>query len=240
MHPHERSTQKEMIMDTNAEATALLAACKCAANTSWRLSRGGLVGRQAVASFRNFLPLHPGQAEVLLACQHFADTVAFGGLRGLWLIGPPGSGKTHLGSAIVSHVRGGGLNAHIYCCRAILRMLRLEFAPLSERGVVELLGIAKLLVLDNVGVGVFTDEESEQLLKIIELRYKHCLPTVLISNLDVGGIRTALGERSFDRLREGARVLACNWPSARSVNRTPSSTAAFGSKSRSKGDFDDD
>ncbi len=28
-------------------------------------------------------------------------------------------------------------------------------------------------------------------------------------------IRAALGVRSFDRLREGARVLTCTWPSHR-------------------------
>ncbi len=34
-------------------------------------------------------------------------------------------------------------------------------------------------------------------------------------DLDADGIRAALGERSFDRLREGARVLSCAWPSHR-------------------------
>ena len=228
MHPRDQSIHRGTIMKAIHRVTEVLAACQRSADTSWQLACGGLVGRQAVANFRNFLPLHPGQTDVLLACQQLANTIGGGGLQGLWLIGPPGTGKTHLGSATVSHVRERGLSGHIHCCRAMLRMLRTardcgglqvgsspERAPLSEKGVLELLGAAELLVLDNVGVGPLTDDEAEHLFDIIDLRYKHCLPTVLISNLDVGGIRTALGERSFDRLREGARVLTCTWPSHR-------------------------
>ena len=221
-------------MNISAKTAAVLTDCKRAADTTWRLSCGGLVGRQALSSFQNFSQSHAGQSQVLEACQGFANRAVLDAPRGLWLIGPPGTGKTHLGSAIVSHMRKAGSNARIHCVREVLRILRAtrlcgslplgvapDFAPCSEKDLVNLLGAAELLVLDNIGVSVFTGDERDQFFDIIDLRCKHGLPTVLISNLNVPWIRAVLGDESFSRLREGTRVLVCNWPSARGVNRAP-------------------
>ena len=38
---------------------------------------------------------------------------------------------------------------------------------------------------------------------------------ILISNLDAAGIKKVLGERSYDRIRECARVVQFNWESWR-------------------------
>ena len=85
----------------------------------------------------------------------------------------------------------------------------------TEDEIVEYVGTAALFVLDEIGASFNTDAERTQLFDIIDLRYKNLLPTVLISNLNTSGIRAALGERSFDRLRECAQVLSCTWPSHR-------------------------
>ena len=72
-----------------------------------------------------------------------------------------------------------------------------------------------LLALDEVGASFGGEAEQVQLLDVIDLRYRLCRPTFIASNLPLAGIKDAIGERAFDRLREGAKVLQCNWPSHR-------------------------
>lgn len=193
-----------------------------------RLKVSGLEGRMLRSGFDNFQADTPEQRVVLEACRSFVSPLGSEDGGGLWLMGLPGTGKTHLGSAMVSHViNTERKRACIFSARELVRMLRAswdrsstpaegaDWQPTTEDQIIDFVGTAGLFVLDEIGTGFNSSAEQTQLFDIIDLRYKHCLPTVLISNLDVGGIRAALGERSFDRLREGARVLTCTWPSHR-------------------------
>lgn len=193
-----------------------------------RLRVSGLEGRMLRSGFDNFQADAEEQRQVLEACRSFVSPLVSEDGGGLWLMGVPGTGKTHLGSAMVSHViNTERKRACIFSARELVRMLRAtwdrspdsaegaDWRPTTEDQIIDFVGTAGLFVLDEIGTGFNSSAEQTQLFDIIDLRYKHSLPTVLISNLDVGGIRTALGERSFDRLREGARVLTCTWPSHR-------------------------
>ncbi|WP_278535704.1 ATP-binding protein [Delftia acidovorans] len=189
--------------------------------------RSGLVGRMAESSFGSYQPMHPGQAEVLAACRHLAEHNDFRSGGGLWLIGPPGTGKTHLGSAMVNHViRERDMGARILSSRQIVRMLRATWGssgfqasawdrPETESELIESLGGDALLVIDEVGASMGTEAERLQLFEVIDRRYALSRPTVLLSNLVPSDIKAAVGERSYDRLREGAKMLKCNWPSHR-------------------------
>lgn len=191
----------------------------------------GMKGRMLHHAFENFDTENSQQVDVLLAARAYAEKFSPTAGGGLWLLGPSGTGKTHLGCAIARHIE----REHRHRCwvlsvREIIRMLRLNWGPATPsqgaydahaEDMIKILGEAGLLVLDGVGVSFNTEAEAIQLLDIVDLRYKLCRPTVVISNLPAGEIKTVLGEAVFDRLREGARVLACNWPSARGVNRAP-------------------
>lgn len=194
-----------------------------------RMEISGLVGRMHTHSFDNFEAQTDGHRLVRDTCRSFVTPLVSETGGGLWLLGTPGTGKTHLGSAMVSHtINVERKRACIYSARELVRILRASWGrkqgdmedarwwmPQSEDEWVEYLGTAGLLVLDEIGSSFNTDGERTQLFDIIDLRYKHSLPTVLISNLNTSGIRSALGERSFDRLREGAQVLRCTWASHR-------------------------
>ncbi len=194
-----------------------------------RLEVSGMVGRMLTSSFDNFDVPTEGHRIVRDTCQKFVTPLVAEDGGGLWLLGAPGTGKTHLGSAMVSHVINlERKRACIYSARELIRMLRASWGgkkqdyenadwwkPQTEDEIVEYVGTAALFVIDEIGTSFNTDAERTQLFDIIDLRYKHSLPTVLISNLDASGIRSALGERSFDRLRESAQVLGCTWPSHR-------------------------
>lgn len=200
-----------------------------------RLSQSGLKGRMLASTFDNFECAGRLQQDVLAQCRSFAEGLKPDAGGGLWLIGPPGTGKTHLGSAMVQHViREHRQWACIFSAREIITMQRASWGkkpvasnpwdswePQTTEEVVEHLGSVALLVLDEVGNSFNTEAEQVQLFDVIDLRYKLCRPTVVISNLPAQELKKALGDRCYDRLREGARVLQCTWPSARNVNRAP-------------------
>ena len=213
-----------------------------------RLRKSGLQPRMLAASFGNYVCDTPAQIAAHSACKSFADELNPDAGGGLWLIGPPGTGKTHLGSAMVQHViRTKRQQACLFSSRQVITMQRASWGnekggraartladpwdvgdadPLADlrttADVVEFLADVPLLVLDEIGVGFHSNAEQVQMYDVIDARYQRCRPTVMISNLPPAEMKAALGERSFDRLREGAKVLTCNWPSARSVNRAPS------------------
>lgn len=82
-----------------------------------------------------------------------------------------------------------------------------------------------LLILDEVGVQHGSDTEKLILFEIINGRYEAARPTIVISNLDAAGLEQFLGERAFDRLREGGgRLVVFDWESHR--GKRPSVQAA--------------
>ena len=73
-----------------------------------------------------------------------------------------------------------------------------------------------LLVIDEVGAQFGSDTEKLFIFDIIDGRYQDMKPTILISNLDIAGIKDVIGERCVDRLREGGgSMIAFNWESSR-------------------------
>lgn len=183
------------------------------------MERCGLVGRFAEARLENFNAPTQAHRNVLSAVTRFADDLPKNAGGGLILVGQPGVGKTHLGAALVrAAIEQHGIAARIVTVRGLVRRLRdcwRRNSCESESDVIEAYGTVGLLVLDEVGASLGGQAEQAQLLEVIDLRYQHRLPTVVLSNLNVPLLRAALGERSIDRLRENARLLALDWPSHR-------------------------
>ena len=190
------------------------------------IARSGLEGRFYEARFDNYRVSGEQQAKVLEACRAFAASVKSDSGTSLWLIGPPGTGKTHLGSSMVRHlIEERDQMAAIFSGREIIRSLRATWGQKGPRGfrgqatteeqLLDDLGRMTLLVIDEIGMNFGSDAEQVQLFDVIDLRYKHRRPTVLMSNLTTKELKGAIGERAYDRLREGAQVLPCNWESYR-------------------------
>jgi DNA replication protein DnaC len=135
------------------------------------------------------------------------------------LIGRPGTGKTHLACAVARAVADRGFSARYTTVSGAIRRIKDSWRKESEESEVTVIndyGGCDLLVLDEVGVQNGSQFESNILFDLLNRRYEHMLPTVLVSNLPIAEVTTLLGERVIDRLREGGgQMLAFGWESHR-------------------------
>lgn len=190
---------------------------------AYRLDQSGLVGRFMRATFETFAATTAPQRHAMAACEALIDRPRGTVVGNLILSGPPGTGKTHLGAAMVNKViRAQKRWAAIHSAREIVRMLRNTWgkrlahdAPQTESELIRHLCSIDLLVIDEIGIGFGSEAEAVQLFDIIDGRYQRELPIVLCSNLPLAELRMVLGERAYDRIREGAKVVPCDWASHR-------------------------
>ncbi|OOX79343.1 ATP-binding protein [Snodgrassella alvi] len=140
--------------------------------------------------------------------------------RCMTMLGNTGTGKSHIASAMALCVikRYGG-TARFSSVSEINRLVRESksySAKYSETEVIEAFGNYDLLIVDEVGIQSGTDAESRALFDVINARYQNMNPTIFISNLNKDQFKAALGERIYDRIKEGGGViLGFDWDSYR-------------------------
>lgn len=180
--------------------------------------------RFADRTLANYRVEHEGQRKALAYCTRYV--AAFEEIertgRCLMLLGKVGTGKTHLGAGMANELmRNTSATAVYRTVGAILQSIRATYDRHSEQSEADILASLiepSLLVLDEVGVSKEQPSEFEltTLFSIINGRYEQMRPTVVISNLEAGQLRHAMGERCYDRLREGGGVVVpFEWESHR-------------------------
>lgn len=149
--------------------------------------------------------------------ENFRDCMKSG--RSLVFCGTPGTGKTHLAIGIAHQAITDGYSAGFISAMNAVRRVRESYrrgSDETERQAIDAFARPDLLILDEVGQQRGTDDEAMLLFDIINARYEAVRPTIVISNLDLAGIRKYLGDRSFDRLREGGgTAVQFTWESYR-------------------------
>jgi DNA replication protein DnaC len=142
---------------------------------------------------------------------------------GLIFAGLPGTGKSHLASAVMLQ-NVGRMSMHYLTCMALIRAVRDTWrrdSERSEREVIRSVGEEiRLLVIDEVGVQYGTDSEQNIIFEVLDKRYSAMLPTVLLTNQDKAGFKTFVGDRVFDRLTETSRWVPFDWGSYRATARS--------------------
>jgi DNA replication protein DnaC len=183
-----------------------------------RLSLARIPARFIGRTFDNFIASTDAQRHALSVARDFAeqfDEHARNG-KGLVFSGPPGTGKSHLGAAI--------LQAHPtrdVCYMTTMDMIRevrdtwRRDSSRSEVEVLRMLGALDLLVLDEIGVQYGTDAEQTLIFEVLDRRYREMRPSVLLTNQAKPGFKQFIGERTFDRLVETHQWVAFDWPSYR-------------------------
>lgn len=172
-------------------------------------------------SFENFVAESASQRHALATCRDFAE--GFGEHTrgsGLILAGKPGTGKSHLGAAILQAIAS--TEIRYATCMDLIRSVRDTWRSDSERTEMQLLRYferLELLVIDEVGMQYGTDGEQTILFDVLDRRYREVRSTVLLTNQDKTGFKATVGERTFDRLSETCRWVPFDWESYRPTAR---------------------
>lgn len=185
------------------------------------LNQAAIPPRFMARSLDSFEADTPEKANALRVSREYAESFkeALEVGRSLVFCGTPGTGKTHLAIGIAKRVIEAGHTAAFITVMNAIRRIRDTYrrdSTETETQVIRSFTVPDLLILDEVGMQRGTDDEKVLLFDIINARYEAMRPLIVISNLDLAGIRDYLGERAFDRLREGGgRAVQFTWDSYR-------------------------
>mgnify|MGYP000887023124 FL=1 len=187
-----------------------------------RLERSCIPERFLDRTLKNYEAKTEGQQQALAFATDYADNFdkALETGRCALFVGLPGTGKTHLAAGIGLRLMKRDNRRVLFT--TVMRAVRsiketwTRGSELTESQAIEKLVAPDLLILDEVGVQFGSETEKLMLFDVLNERYERRRPTLLISNLDLDGVRAYLGERIFDRLREdGGEAVAFDWASHR-------------------------
>ncbi len=159
-------------------------------------------------------PVTDIEPQIVAATRRFTDRIdeQLDAGRGLWFMGPVGTGKTTLAMLVSKAALKAGRSVAIYSLPRLLneirdthRAERSQFAP-SQRSHVALLDrltAVDLLHIDDVGAERSTDWVLEELYSIVNARYEDERAMVITTNiLDREALCEQITERTVSRLTE--------------------------------------
>lgn len=180
-------------------------------------------------SFDNFKADTDAQRHALTVARDYAEGFDRNFQTGASLIfsGMPGTGKSHLATAILQAIMPRHVGLYL-TCMSLIRSVRDTWRRDSDRSETEVLAMlcaVPLLVIDEIGVQYGTEGEQTLLFEVIDRRYRDMKPTILLTNQDKKGFREYIGDRTFDRLVETGRWVPFDWESYRPIARREAANA---------------
>jgi len=172
-----------------------------------------------------------GDQHALAVCRRFVER-RDPDKHSLLLMGPPGRGKTGLVVGTVKALTAKGELCLFVQTQVYLNRLRDSFAlktmaetrPDAIEGIAwaspdqirEVAQTVPVLALDDFGnpdrydVGAKLDWQREEMFILINYRYTHRLPTIVVTNLSDARLEAQFGERTLQRLKHMSTTLVLN------------------------------
>lgn len=167
--------------------------------------RAAAVAKRYADGFENLLP-KKGQPEP--------------GRNGLFISGPPGTGKTHIAAAIANHLIAQGRPVVCMTMIDLLERIKRTYSKgdVDEGSVLRIYKTVPLLVIDDIGKEPPTEWAISTVYNIINGRYEAYLPTIVTTNYDTETLIQRMTPRdtrdnttakaTIDRLLEMCRGIA--------------------------------
>jgi DNA replication protein DnaC len=151
-------------------------------------------------------PVTDIDAQIVIATRRFADQIEdkLDAGRGLWFMGPVGTGKTTLAMLVSKAALRAGRSVAIYSLPRLLNEIRdTHRAERSHVDLLDRLTAVDLLHIDDVGAERTTDWVLEELYSIVNARYEDQRAMVITTNiLDREALCDQITERTVSRLTE--------------------------------------
>lgn len=195
-----------------------LCSCRQRQQLAKRLADAQIPARYAAATLTNFElagrspQVQQAHQQVRQYVQDLLDS------QGLLLVGPVGTGKTHLAAAVLRAVietrHFTGRFAHLGDLAKSVQMSWDDAVPLNEHDLLRPVFETGLLVLDELGGDAPTAWRQNFAARLIEARYERKQPLIVTTNCPLGEARGEflplaqhIGTRAESRLREMCKVV---------------------------------